>query len=267
MNKKGGISLTSCGVGFTTLGIALLFVVAGAPSLSNGESRLELSAADRRWGTWVWQAYRDYCFDRDPKGGVLQSVVSYLRDPFKQASLVVTCSPGKDAKFSVGWTEGGRATANFDLRANQSFVRYLDKVIISECWVDTPGCAVSAYDVASGRKLWRTETHNETPLAASGYYNNVVLTTLSPASMPKGIKSDGVVLVIGSESYCDYIEILDASNGESLALRHFRVGFSVEGGEGIDEDGIPLPRKLGGRPAEPAEVDDQRNSTPAPSDP
>ncbi len=56
-----------------------------------------------------------------------------------------------------------------------------------------------------------------------------------------GVKGDAIIIT-GSESYCDYIEVLDAKTGKSLAIRNYRIGFgSTEEDEKEPKEKNPPP--------------------------
>lgn len=104
----------------------------------------------------------------------------------------------------------------------------MDEKLLYFCQYGTsfPGCTVIAYSVETGKEVWRTKLHQKSPSGGSGYYNRVNM-QLKSGSYPRKKVEDGAstLLVWGSESYCDYIEALDAATGEYLGIRNYRVGF------------------------------------------
>ena len=102
-----------------------------------------------------------------------------------------------------------------------------DLLFFADYLSDGPGCAVAAYSLATGKEVWRTTLHQKQPQGASGYRNRVNILLNSGYALPdKKQKGAGSTLQItGSESYCDYVEVLDATTGASLAIKHYRVGF------------------------------------------
>lgn len=86
------------------------------------------------------------------------------------------------------------------------------------------GCTALAFDLESGKTLWEVALHHQKPKGASGY-SNVVAVRLSSTNEVPGGKAGAAVVIKGSESYCDYTEILDSATGESLAIKEYRVGF------------------------------------------
>jgi len=94
---------------------------------------------------------------------------------------------------------------------------------------DGPGCSVAAFNLTTGKENWRTKLHQKQPQGASAYRNRVSMILYSGYALPS--KKDGgttsTLQIMGSESYCDYVEILDANTGASLAIKHYRVGFGT----------------------------------------
>jgi hypothetical protein len=73
------------------------------------------------------------------------------------------------------------------------------------------GCAVVAYDLRTGKSLWRTELEGVGRPPHSKYHNAINIELI-----------DGAVRVRGYESAGNYIEILDAKTGKTLAHRVFK---------------------------------------------
>jgi hypothetical protein len=80
------------------------------------------------------------------------------------------------------------------------------------------GCAVAAYDLTTGKTVWKTRLSAVRPGWHSAYSNKVAMELV-------GSKGEGVITVIGREAYGDYIEILDMLTGKVLAQRVYREGF------------------------------------------
>ena len=70
------------------------------------------------------------------------------------------------------------------------------------------GCTVVAYDLSSGKKLWRSDLQAMGNPPHSKYRNRVNLEL-----------DGGVVRVRGYESFGSYVEIVDAKTGKTLAHR------------------------------------------------
>src|SRR5262249_29245779 len=79
------------------------------------------------------------------------------------------------------------------------------------------GCSVAAYDLKTGKKLWKTELNAAGCLDHSAYSNEV--------SMDLGLEEHGIVTITGREAYGDYIEVLDRKTGKVLAHKRYRTGF------------------------------------------
>jgi outer membrane protein assembly factor BamB len=92
--------------------------------------------------------------------------------------------------------------------------------------MSSDGCTVVAYDLNDGRELWRIELEAVGRVQHFGYRNTV---TLDVGSFGKG---QDVVYIVGSESYGDYAEVLDAKSGKRLAHRVYRQGYRRAGDRG-----------------------------------
>lgn len=102
-----------------------------------------------------------------------------------------------------------------------------DLLFFAEYLSDGPGCAVAAYSLATGKEVWRTTLHQKQPQGASAYRNRVNMLLHSGYALPTEKKKGGssTLQITGSESYCDYVEVLDAKTGASLAIKNYRIGF------------------------------------------
>ena len=91
----------------------------------------------------------------------------------------------------------------------------------------TAGCTVVAYGLDDGKEIWRKALDQAKPMGHSGYYNKVIMKLLTGRTYPDSKKEGGAstIKIIGMESYCDYVQYLDAETGKSLAIRNYRVGF------------------------------------------
>ena len=105
-----------------------------------------------------------------------------------------------------------------------SFAAAENILFFAEYEPDVSGCTVVAYDLSSGRQLWRTKLHHKQPSGASAYRNRVSV-SIPDSRVFADKDNQHAVIVNGSESYCDYIEVLDAKTGEMLAIKNYRVGF------------------------------------------
>lgn len=76
------------------------------------------------------------------------------------------------------------------------------------------GCTVVAYNLDTGKLLWKTDLHAVGQVKHSAYRNEVLI----------GFCSGGI-MVTGRESYGDYVEVLDRNTGATIAHRIYRKGF------------------------------------------
>lgn len=152
--------------------------------------------------------------------GVLSSL-----DRFKAKVRVhVIYDSAKPKTLEFEFVNGGEVVLSLKGDRNTSFAGGDNKLFLAEYDTDYPGCTIVAYGLSSGEQVWRTKLHQKQPAGASAYRNRVTLAFIE-SSILSDEKKEGTVLVTGSESYCDYKEALDAETGESLAIKHYRVGF------------------------------------------
>ncbi len=111
---------------------------------------------------------------------------------------------------------------------------------------DTTGCALIAYELATGKELWKTEMSHQRPFAHSAYANRVRVSMCLDHQID-GETAGSTVIVTGMESYCDYVEILDSQTGEMLALKNYRTGF----GRPKDSGGVKTKQPTNTSPSSP----------------
>jgi hypothetical protein len=90
-----------------------------------------------------------------------------------------------------------------------------DKLYFADFNLRTVGGLVAAYDLSTGKMLWRTRLRAGGRPELHSVYRNEVTMDLSPK----------YVTVTGKESYRDYVEVLDRKTGEVLAYKVYRMGF------------------------------------------
>lgn len=110
----------------------------------------------------------------------------------------------------------------------------------------TTGCALIAYELATGKELWKTEMSHEQPFGHSAYANSVCVHMCREHEID-GETTGSTVIVTGMESYCDYVEILDSQTGEMLALKNYRTGF----GRPKDSGGVKTKQPTNTPPSPP----------------
>ncbi|QDU90527.1 hypothetical protein Pla175_39330 [Pirellulimonas nuda] len=124
---------------------------------------------------------------------------------FSDVKVRLSNEKGEEFQFTGGWFS--------------SFGCWKGRLYLAVYSPDSAGCEVVSYDIASGAEVWRRQLQQAAPGGYSGYSNRVTMWT------PTRRFEHPVITVIGTESYCDYVEVLDAITGVSLGQRNFRVGF------------------------------------------
>jgi hypothetical protein len=118
----------------------------------------------------------------------------------------------------------GRQVLSLKGHTGPAFTSHGNVLYFADFALSSTGCSVVAYNLTSGEELWRTRLSHEQPAGHSAY-RNLVLIRMSREKEVMSETEGSAVIVTGQESYCDYIEVLDAKTGEMLALRNYRVGF------------------------------------------
>ncbi len=133
-------------------------------------------------------------------------------DPARRSGLEFVFSCKNDDEIQI------------DGHVNSAFASVSDRLYFGKYRPNLPGCTVIAYNLNTGEKLWETALHHAQPGGATSYANFVKLRMSNAGEIRGGIAGDAII-VSGSESFCDYTEVLDSHTGESLALKNYRVGF------------------------------------------
>jgi hypothetical protein len=109
-----------------------------------------------------------------------------------------------------------------------TFAATKDQFFFADFDTDTPGCVVRAFDVTTGKELWKTEELNGFGgFGHSAYRNLVQIGVPSNGMNIAAEEKSGVALVVaGRESYGDYITIVDTATGRILASKIYRKGFA-----------------------------------------
>jgi hypothetical protein len=148
-----------------------------------------------------------------------------LRDFKADAKVQITYDPERPRELEYSFVREGRAVVSYTGSIQSTFAGFGDKLYVARSSRAASGCTIKAYDLKSGEELWSTELHHARPGGHSGYRNLVTIWCSSGLEVKDEKEEGTAILIMGRESYCDYIEVLDPETGESLALKNFRVGF------------------------------------------
>lgn len=139
-------------------------------------------------------------------------------------SVHMVYDPKRHIAMTYTFNYRGKDVVTLDGHLRSSFATS-DKVLyFAQYPPSSTGCTVVAFDLESGKKLWGVGLHHQKPKGHSGYANIVSLRLSNAGEIAEG-KAGAAVIITGSESYCDYVEVLDSETGESLAIKEYRVGF------------------------------------------
>ncbi len=107
--------------------------------------------------------------------------------------------------------DGGKQVHSFTAHRETVFTRFGDVLYVAEPARSTTGCTVYAYDLKTGKELWRTRLQSRSNRPHSAYSNMVTVELFF---------SDAL-LVRGNESLLRYIEFVDLKTGKTLAKREY----------------------------------------------
>lgn len=206
---------------FMALAACLIFTGdAGAQSLPSDTQRDAWSRALEK---------RPFSFP-DNYSGLLASLRQFSAD----AKVHVVFDPAKKWTLEFHFTRDQGEPLRLTGHDQSAFVTCENVLYFADYPPDSDGCNIAAYDLATGKLLWKTDLHQPRPKAHSGY-RNLVAMRLSGAGEIKGGRDGDAIIVTGRESFCDYIEVLDRKTGASLAMKAYRQGFgrSNPGGVGF----------------------------------
>jgi hypothetical protein len=157
-----------------------------------------------------------------------QASVLYSFSQFRaKCRIHLICDPENWWRHTIKFERGGKEILTLPAHAASVF-RTADNVLyFAEFPTSTSGCTVIAYDLATGNKLWSTDLRTPGQCISHSAYSNEVAMYLS--SLPDLDKDgEGVVIIMGHESYGDYMQVLDRTTGAVLAQRTFREGYCYD---------------------------------------
>jgi hypothetical protein len=144
-------------------------------------------------------------FDSD-KGGILSSLCDYEG----KCQIHMTYDPAKPEELRFRFVRNGKEILALEGHFHTVFRTDEEIMYFADFDWASDGCTLVAYDLKTGRCLWRTQLKAVGPFDHSLYRNHINM-ELAP----------GVICVRGYESGGDYIEIVDRKTGKTLAHRVF----------------------------------------------
>jgi hypothetical protein len=176
----------------------------------------------------AWQTYldgRQFLFPED-----YSALIWSLREFDGNAKVHIVYDPKDKGKIEYKFFRDGREVLSVQGHAISGYAAAGNDLYFTNYSTSAAGCSVVAYDLATGKKQWKTALHQAQPGGHSAY-GNIVFIRLSRNGEGGGPEGSAII-VTGKESYCDYIEVLDRKTGESLAIKNYRVGFGPPGLQG-----------------------------------
>jgi outer membrane protein assembly factor BamB len=108
--------------------------------------------------------------------------------------------------------DAGKETYAFEAHASTVFTLRSGIIYIAEYHVGSTGCAVAAYDLKDGKKLWNSRLESRYSRPYSAYHNAVTIENNGEA-----------IMVRGNEGLFRYVEYLDIKTGKTLAKREYPI--------------------------------------------
>ena len=137
-----------------------------------------------------------------------------------KGQVQVIANPRNPLAVTFTFARAGKEVLVLEGHGGSAFRAYSNLLFFADFSPIGSGCAIAAYDLGSGTEIWRTKLEAVGDPSHSKYRNAI---TMGLSSMDG--KGEGVVTITGSESYGDYIEVLDRRTGKQLAHRIYRQGF------------------------------------------
>jgi hypothetical protein len=181
------------------------------------EDKPAFSARQEMWRAKLEGMQFDY---PDDELGLLSSMAEFDGE----GQLHIVYDPKKRRAIEYQVVRDGRVIIALHGHDDSRLLTFDNHLYFAANPSDSAGCAIESYNMETGKREWRTELHQEQPGSHSGYRNSVTMWVSGKEEA--GDEPEGAAIVVmGSESYCDYVEVLDRQTGESLAVKNFRVGF------------------------------------------
>jgi len=102
--------------------------------------------------------------------------------------------------------QAGRLVLSFKCHVSTPFTRIGDTLFVADYSPLSSGCSIEAYDLSTGKKLWRHKLKGLGPMFHSKYWNYVVMD-----------KVGDVIKVRGDEAAGRYVEYVDCKLGKTIA--------------------------------------------------
>lgn len=201
---------------FISLSYGIL-VASGNASRAQSAHDSELSARKDAWQQRL--EHQKFLFPESYWGLMVS-----LREHNADCQLHIVFDPKDKWTMEYRFVRDGKQTLSLKGHTGPAFTSHENVLYFADFSLDSMGCNVSAYDLDSGERIWETTLAHEKPGGHSAY-RNLVLIRMSRKNEVIDEAEGSSVIVTGRESYCDYVEVLDAKTGEMLALKNYRVGF------------------------------------------
>lgn len=190
--------------------------------LCSGEASAESQPLDAQREAWSRTLEERPFGFADHYSGLLASLRQFSAD----AKVHVIFDPTHKSTLKFHFTHNDRELVRLKGHDQSAFATYDNLLYFAHYPTDSDGCKVAAYDLATGKQLWKTELHQPRPRGHSGY-RNLVAMRLSGAGEIDGGSNGDAIIITGKESFCDYVEVLDRKTGASLAMKAYRQGFGA----------------------------------------
>jgi outer membrane protein assembly factor BamB len=147
---------------------------------------------------WTW---------KDEEASLFHSFQRYPGD--YQVTLVK--KPNSVGKLFVRFSKDGKTIHEFEGHYATVFAGKGNEVYYADFHPSASGCAVVAFDLATGKEVWKTHLKGLGPIAHTQYSNRVTL------DLPR----DDALRVYGNESAGKYVEYLDLRTGKTVGDKVF----------------------------------------------
>jgi hypothetical protein len=178
-------------------------------------------AADSRAEYWQKELSRERVIYGDAVGSVLDSMTAFSD---KAVAVEFVSKPDEKGILGRSWllrfVHDKKVVVEFSTAPHIGFVALDGVVFVTNYSSSSSGCTVIAFDLTTGKELWKTHCTALRDPAHLGYENATTI-GLRPATNKPG-ETGSVIAIQGDESFGRYTEILDPKTGHQLAHQIYK---------------------------------------------
>ena len=194
--------------------LVLLWIVIAVPSTAAIAAEPDrLKAREDAWQAVLERSSFEFS---ESDAGVMFSLSQFSGN----CQIRMIYDPARWWRLTFRFVRDGKELVEIEGHTKSVFRAEKNILYFAHFQTSSQGCVVTAHDLETGKKLWETKLNAIPRAGHSGYSNEV---TMSMSSRSGGDnKGEGVVYVVGRESFGDYMEVLDLETGKVLAHKIYK---------------------------------------------